>query len=153
MIPDNPGFSCLPLVCKEKTELSPWRKFISGLADSPWKTKRIYEATYLQLKQRDKEALELWNKFPFEKKEFALEISSILKIHLDWPNHFFIPEDPFRLIFMDKSGDLDIEESAIELEGLIGKKLNESLWDSLLKKKYDEVIDFFLETRGEASKK
>ena len=104
--------------------------------------KKKHDAISAQLTGRNEKVLELWDTYPPEKKALAFKIATILKENLDWPNNYFIPTDPFGMILHDKYGDLPVEESVIEIENLIGKKIDDSIWQSFEKTNYSEVIDY-----------
>ena len=126
-----------------------WKNIVRRLdiSDDYATHKKIHDDISEQLRNRDQKVIDRWDVFPSEKKMFTLQISSILKDNLDWPNHFFIPEDPFELIFRDKYGDLSVEESAILIEKLIGRKIKDSIWHSFEDKNYSEVIDFLYKNK------
>jgi len=126
----------LPLTWPTETKcLNMIQRFLTGfpLLD-PYRNVR--ESVINQLLIRQPDVLELW---PTDAKirSRAIETSHIIKQHMNWPNNYYLPQDPCSLLIFDNSlGGLRNYECIMEL----GKKFKKDMslfknyndWDLVL---------------------
>lgn len=107
-------------------------------------TELAHIALSKQMAERDEEAMKLWAPYSAEIQSLSKQVSDIFKTNLSWPNPYFIPDDTVELILQSPWGDLEIEESVIEIEELIGKRISDKMWRDYSNKKYVELIQFLI---------
>lgn len=72
-----------------------------------------------QLRARERQLLHTWDEYP-SIAPLAFKCSALIKKHFRWINAYFLPNDPFDILFFDYTGDLVRIEAEIEIK----KELN-----------------------------
>ena len=103
-------------------------------------SKSIHADLSSQLGARDETVLDLWKEYPENIGTLARQISKILMDNLSWPNPYFIPSDPVDLLFRSPLGDLEIEESAMAVEAIVGKRISDKIWQELIKLEFGDFL-------------
>ena len=124
-----------PLALEEEKHPRRWYDLTGSL-----QTTAIHADLSSQLSARDETALALWQGYPERITTIARQISQVLTDNLDWPNPYFIPADPVELLFCSSLGDLEVEETALAVEGIIGKRLPDRVWQKLMKEQFGDFL-------------
>jgi len=121
--------------------LSKLDRFLLGmpLIGAQAKAKRHIDA---QLRGRTPECLRLWSP---ERVDLARRLSDILAFQFRWPNALFIPDDPLQILCWDAGAyavdDLRCQAALIDLEKSADRVLPDEEVESLLRKRFGEVVD------------
>lgn len=136
----------LPEAATRRRSLKDWIDKIRWLGFSH-KKRSLHE----QMEARSSLPPEVWGPSQ-ERRQFASEISEIIRDRFYWPNAHFQPEDPFDLVLFVDEGSidgLDIDETLMQIEeDLLDCELTSEVWDSLWELSFGEVVDALAEIRA-----
>ncbi len=79
---------------------------------------RVYRYIYSELAQRSHQAVELWGENT-PRNRCACIVSPIIQEYGEWPNCFFVPDDPCALLFWDTSMELRSAEALYRIHGIL----------------------------------
>jgi acyl carrier protein len=98
-----------------------------------------------QLKQREASCLAFWSENKQRREAFEA-ISKIIQRDFGYPNNYFIPEDPFEILFWfwDDFDGMAAVEASMNLEDKFGISLSEQDFVKMLNMTLGEVVDFIV---------
>jgi acyl carrier protein len=96
-----------------------------------------------QLKQREASCLAFWSKNK-QRREVFEAISKIIQRDFGYPNNYFIPEDPFEILFWDDFDGMAVVEASMNLEDKFGISLSEQDFVKMHNMTLGEVVDFIV---------
>ena len=94
-----------------------------------------------QLGRRGPESRKCWGRDSLRIRTVA-DVSTIVADSLEWPNTYFVPNDPCQLIFFDPTPDLLCEEALMRISLEYG--VPDEVWEKLWSMMYGELIDAIL---------
>jgi hypothetical protein len=123
-------------------EATRWQRRLFG---STYRTDP-YAAVGVQLRQRDASYIHAWEREQELDLHIAFKIAAIIKRARDWPNDFFLPDDPFALVNPLSNGvidDLNAVACVSCIETALGlRELPESFWIGAYKRCFADVLRF-----------
>ena len=100
-----------------------------------------------QLKRRDAIPSDDWG-VAVDRREFAEFFCNLVRDAFSWPNSYFIPSDPFELLFIGDDGEgASIFESVEEYLSLRSGTLSEDLFETMRSLSLGQAIDYMLGLR------
>lgn len=112
---------------------------------------KIYRHICEQLLRRDTTYLDLWSP-DAESRSLGADCARVIAKDMNWPNDYFIPEDPFAILCWDKTAcavdTLLVSGLLLQFEKMAGiSKQTNRWWEECGTKTFGEVIQALLETR------
>lgn len=124
--------------CWERIPILGW-----AIADMMWgkRTRPIAEKIERQLKDRSEPVSAVWGE---SAAGIALPrcICRVAAQEMGWPNDYFIPEDPAKIVFWAHNDGLDVESAVMEIEEHLDIKLEDAEVEAWFNQTLGEVVDF-----------
>lgn len=75
--------------------------------------------------------------------EFVVSISTIIMNNMGWPNNFYIPQDPVKLLLLSSFAQLDINATLIDLEESLGVDLfDDDGEETVIELRFEEFLRY-----------
>ena len=113
------------------------------LASMMWgeRTRPIVKKIENQLKSRSEPESGLWGANA-AKITLARYVCKVAAEAMDWPNDYFIPDDPAGVVFWAHDDGLDVEIAVMEIEEHLGIKLENAEVEVWFNQTLGEVVEF-----------
>jgi hypothetical protein len=99
---------------KDLTQLGPWDSMLSGFPLIGPEA-RAYRSVSRQLRNRSPGVMDHWGPDEETRRIFTVAADIMRKV-FGWSSAYFIPDDPFRVLFWDYGMDLSVVEAACHLD-------------------------------------
>lgn len=95
-----------------------------------------------QLSLRDESYLSAWDRAPLDVDLYvALRVARVIAREVDWPNDYFVPDDPVALLIVDRGDALDSTFVVMEIERELSlPELPEAFWVPAFEGTFGELI-------------
>jgi len=123
--------------------LSDWQKMFLDfplLGSYPRTQRRLFA----QMKRRRLVDMLVWDQYSAEVRVLAFQIAETLRESIEWPNPYFLPDDPAQIPFWCFGSDMRDVEALIGIESILGVAVPLDFWEQCKTQTFAEFIENML---------